>query len=1847
MPALHFRLIKTIALALCLSSFFISCKEESTSEPLSYNPAFNEFISGYTDFEISRTTPLLVRFVEDGVPNEKVGEPVENRIASISPDVKGTFKWADTKTIQFTPENKLESNKGFKISVQLSEIFKTIPDSLSTFRFIVNTKKQAFTLDYQGLAPSSSEDITSQKFIGEIKTADYEDLERVKNNVTASLTGESKSINWGEPQNGNTVFPFIIENIKRADDAQTLSIGIEKSFSEDPDFAISSFTVPAKGSFLFLSHRVVSFPEKYVLLEYTDPLDPKQNLNGLIRLQNTSFTTSIEGNKIKIFPKTSSKETLKLTVAGKVKNILGDICQEEESFQVSFVDHDPEVKVLGNGTITPQGDVLPFPFEAINLSAVDVRIIRINENNIQQFLQVNNLGGANQLKRVGEIVARKTIKLNPKLNLKEKNQHSIDLSKIIQTEPGAIYRVALGFRPSYSLYSCEKVDTANANRMLEVDKDWEEPEDNDYYDDYYDDYDYYYYSWRDRKDPCKTAYYNKNRAAERNILASNIGLIAKKGIKNDFYLTASNLKTTTPLSGVTFEIYNYQQRLLSTSTSGNDGMAQTDLKGHPYLLIAKKGEQRGYLRLDNGNTNSISNFDVSGATYQKGLNGFIYGERGVWRPGDDIFLTFILEDKEKTLPAQHPVSLEFINPKGQVVENITTKSGLNGFYHFKLKTNQESPTGSYHVRINAGGRTFHKYLSVETIQPNRLKINLDMQGKSIVKDENKEASLNAKWLHGATAKNLKADVSVSLTNTNTAFKGYGDYQFTYDSYGYSSSEELLFDGKLDEQGNAKFPLNLKTNDHVPGKMKARFNVKVYEPGGNFSVDAFSMDYHPYNGYTGIRTPEKGKHRYYYPTDKDLRIDLATVNTEGKAISGSSKVDVQVYKLDWRWWWDDGMDRIGYYSKNSRNLKVDKEVTLNDGLGYFNFKAAYDNWGRYLIVAENEFGHKSGKIIYVDWPNSNRSAESSSRGGAKMLTFTADKTDYKTDEEIKLSIPTPKKAKILVSIESGQKVIEQHWVESNGETSLFKFKATKEMAPSCYAYVTLIQPHGNVTNDLPLRMYGVIPIKVTDPLSRLKPALDMPAVLAPLSTINVEVSEEDGRPMTYTIALVDEGLLDLTRFKTPDAWSNFNKKQALRVKTWDNFDDVTTAEFDKIKNLLSIGGGASDSEKDDNKKATRFKPMVYFAGPFYLPTGTKKTHRIQIPNYIGSVKTMVVAGGNFTYGNTEKVTPVKKPLMVLGTLPRVVSPGERIKFPITTFVMDDKIKNVTLSIEPNEFLINKGNKTQLLTFSEQGDQQSGFDLLVAEKQGIAKVKVIATSGSERSVFEVELDVRSPNPPTVDIVNKSLSQGKSMSEKVQRFGIEGSNSVSVTISSTLPINLDDRLDYLIRYPYGCIEQTTSSVFPQVYLKNLVPLTNKEKQEIENNVKGGIKRLSLFQTSAGGFAYWPGNTYSNEWGSNYAGHFLLEAKNAGFYVPNNMLKSWKKYQKDMARSYRRTDRWYNDMTQAYRLYSLAKAGAPELGAMNKLKTGSLSEKAKWYLAGAYYLAGQRTIGKGLIKSLSTSVKDYQQFGQTFGSSTRDKAIILEVLTLMKSEQEAQALASEISKLLSDNERWMSTQTTAYSLIAIAKYLEKFPKPDALQADLIINGKTTKVDTKENMFKLDIADPSATTKIKIVNKSNGSLYTTVLNRGVSKVDKATDGSNLMSLNVSYIDMDGRAINPLELEQGTDFKMVVTVKNNSSLFLEQVALNTMMPSGWEIHNSRMTGISSGTNSTYDYQDIRDDRIYTFFDLRKYANKTFTFSLNASYLGQYFQPSIMVAPMYDESIYARKSGRIVEVVEQR
>ena len=800
-----------------------------------------------------------------------------------------------------------------------------------------------------------------------------------------------------------------------------------------------------------------------------------------------------------------------------------------------------------------------------------------------------------------------------------------------------------------------------------------------------------------------------------------------------------------------------------------------------------------------------------------------------------------------------------------------------------------------------------------------------------------------------------------------------------------------------------------------------------------------------------------------------------------------------------------------------------------------------------------------------------------------------------------------------------------------------------MAPNIYVHVSLLQAHAQTANDLPIRLYGVMPILVEDPNTHLNPVLTMPDKLEAESTVKIQISEKDKKHMTYTIAIVDEGILDLTNFKTPNPWEAFYAREALGVKTWDIYDWVIGAYGDKIERLISVGGDG-EIEGRKNKEANRFEPVAIFLGPFEYH-GSTQTHYVKLPKYIGSVRTMVIVGKDDAFGSVDKSTPVIKPLMILGTLPRVLSPGEKLKLPVSVFAMEKHIKNVTITCNTNDFLLVNGSKTQAIKFNKVGEQMVEFDIDVAKKLGIGKVEIIATSGSEKASYSIEIDVRNPNAEITKVIPQVIEGNKDWETKFTPIGIKGTNKAILEISSVPPINLQKRLRYLIKYPYGCIEQTTSSVFPQLYLADITELTNEQKNQSEAYIKTAIDKITDFQLYNGGIGYWANSTNVNQWATNYAGHFMLEAQKKGYAVPIDFIKKWTSYQKLKARNWT-DDGDVSQFIQAYRLYTLALAGESVIGAMNRLKElDALSDKAKWYLASAYYLSGKKKTAEKLIAGLNTYVPKYTELSYTYGSEVRDQAIILNTLTLLGKQSQAFGIVKEISEVLS-SKRWLSTQTIAYSLISISNYYKVNDPNLGLKFSYTINGKTETKSSANSILKIKIPIKSLNEQtIKINNKKSGILYARIVLEGIPELGNEFASSNNLSLSVNYKLPNGTAIQPDAIEQGTDFIAEVKVTNPSKYPYKEMAISQIFPSGWEIINARMFNIGNlGQSSTYTYQDIRDDRVYTHFDLKANESKTFRILLNASYIGDFYLPGVFTEAMYDGAINARSTGKWIKVV---
>jgi uncharacterized protein YfaS (alpha-2-macroglobulin family) len=861
----------------------------------------------------------------------------------------------------------------------------------------------------------------------------------------------------------------------------------------------------------------------------------------------------------------------------------------------------------------------------------------------------------------------------------------------------------------------------------------------------------------------------------------------------------------------------------------------------------------------------------------------------------------------------------------------------------------------------------------------------------------------------------------------------------------------------------------------------------------------------------------------------------------------------------------------------------------------------------------------------------------------MLRFSTDKPKYTVGDNAKIFIPSSEGGRALISIENGSKVLKTFWAKTKAGETAVDLAITPEMAPNVYISISLLQPHANTVNDSPIRMYGIVPIEVIDKNTILEPQISMPNELRPEQTVQLKVSEKQGKAMSYTVAIVDEGLLDLTRFQTPNAWSSFYTREALGVRTWDIYDAVIGAYGGKVNQVFAIGGDASLGG-GKAKKANRFQPVVQYYGPFQLGKGETKTLALKLPKYIGSVRTMIVAANAKTgaYGMAEKANAVKSPLMVLASLPRKISPSEKVTIPVTLFATAKNIKNVHLQIKTNSALKVVGKSSQQISFAVPDEKMAYFNLEVGSRTGLGKVQITATSGKEKSVYEVEIDVTNPNPITTTFTDIVIEPNSSKKIDWKLFGVIGSNQSKMEVSSVPTIDFSRRLEYLIQYPHGCVEQTTSAVFPQLYLNDVMDLNDSYKQKIQQNVSAGIQKLSNFQLANGGFSYWPGQGDADDWGTSYAGHFLLEAEKKGYVLPINFKNKWISHQQKTAKQWRFEKQYGNDLAQAYRLYTLSAAGSADMASMNRLReTVGISNEAKLRLSAAYSILKQKEAGMALLNKASLDKTDENQY-YYYGSNERNRAMALETVLLLGQKQKAFALATQLAKSLSSSD-WMSTQTTAYSLYAMSKFAQSNGSK-GIAVHYTNAGKTQTINTNKTLAQRQLSLVSGTNSVTIKNDKKNTIFVRILNSGILPVGKESVFQSNISAKTVFKDRKGQTISVSKIAQGTEFIAEVTLSNLKNEYVDNIALSQILPSGFEIVNTRYTNYGDATNNVADYIDIRDDRANYYFGLRSHETRTFKILLNASYLGTYYLPGLQCEAMYDHSFSARTKGEWIEVV---
>ena len=1853
---------------------FSSCK--SNQKDIIPSAEYAPYVNAYTGGVISQNSTIRIELTQDQ-PMVDLNQELKDNPFSFSPSLKGKTYWVSNNTIEFVPEEgALKPGAFYEGTFHLGD-FVDVDKKLEEFNFSFRVQERNFSIHTDPITVTATQP-DQVTVTGEIRFSDVVKKEEVEKMLTAG-SEKNKSYPIEITQTDHpTRYAFSISQITREAEDYQLEItakgnpaGIDRTQNE-------SILIPAKNSFRFLSAVRIDQPENGIEIIFSDPVSNTQDLKGLIDVPEVSSSIfQIKENKVFVYFEAGKQNKLTLNIHEGIRNSQDKPLGTSHSISFSELNLKPQVEMATSAAILPDSKSLIIPFRAVNLYAVDLSVIRIFENNVLMFMQNNSLSSANELRRSGRLVYKKTLWLakDSSKDVHRWEDYSIDLAGLIHQEPGAIYRVILSFRQEYSAYPCggsenkemQFADNKSSDNLTKVSGEtlseddeavWDTPETYYYYNGSVP-MDWSQYRWTERDNPCHPSYYmNSDRIAACNIFASNLGMIVKRNSLNKLWIAVNNILDTKPVAKAQVTIYNFQLQPIGKGETNGEGLVEITPKGVPFIAVAEADKQKAYVRVVDGEEQSVSRFDVGGKDIQKGLKGFIYGERGVWRPGDTLHISFMLEDREKRIPDKHPVALEIYNPRGQFYTKMISTQGTNGFYTFAVPTQADDPTGLWNAYVKVGGTAFHKGLRIETIKPNRLKITLALPTILQASSKDVYAPLTSSWLTGATASRLKAKVEMSLSKVNTQFKNYGQYLFNNPATDFTTVRADVFNGVLDAEGRAGVNIQLPVATGAPGMLNATLTTRVFEPGGDASIYSQTVPFSPFTSYVGINLNQpKGK---YIETDKDHVFDIVTVNDQGQPVNRSN-LEYKIYRISWSWWWENGEESFGTYINNSSITPVASgNLQTTGGKTSFKFRINYPDWGRYLVyVKDRESGHATGGTVYIDWPDWRGRSNKTDPSGIKMLAFSLDKDSYEIGETATAIIPAAAGGRALVSLENGSTVLQQQWLEvsDQGDTKL-TFKITPEMAPNVYLHISLLQPHAQTVNDLPIRMYGIAPVFVTNRQTILQPQIKMPEVLRPETDFNVTVSEKSGKPMTYTLAIVDDGLLDLTNFKTPDPWNEFYAREALGIRTWDMYDDVLGASGGRYSSLFSTGGDASLKPAD--AKANRFKPVVKFIGPFYLAKGKQQTHTLKLPMYVGSVRAMVVAGQDGAYGNAEKTAFVRTPLMLLSTLPRVLSTQEEITVPVNVFAMENQVKNVTVSLEASGAGVQiTGNRQQSLTFDQPGDQLAYFTLKTGSKTGKATIHLTASGNGQQTKETIEIEVRNPNPVVTLRNSQWIEAGQEAELSYTLAGSSSANNqVQLEVSRIPSVDISRRFDFLYNYQHHCTEQLTSKALPLLFVSQFKAVDEQEAEKIKTNVQEAIRQIYARQLPNGGFVYWPGNAVADEWITSYTGMFLTLAQEKGYAVHPNVLNKWKRFQRAAAQNWRMPQEasnwqiWQSELQQAFRLYTLALAGAPEYGAMNRMKEQpGLSIQAKWRLAAAYALTGKMKPAGELVYNAETTVIPYSSMNLIYGSSDRDEAMILETLILMKRDRDALQQAKKVSQNLAQ-ENWFSTQSTAFALMAMGRLAEQLS--GTLDFTWNWNGKQQPaVKSAKAVFEKEIATSPKSGTVSVKNKGKGALSVDLITRTQLLNDTLPAIADNIRLDVKYTDMAGSPISVEDIRQGTDFMSAVTLSNISGTSdYSNLALTHIIPSGWEIYNERMIvpeASSSNSNEAntpessadkYTYKDIRDDRVLTYFDLRRGESKTFTVRLQATYAGNFILPAIQCEAMYDAAVQARtKAGR--------
>jgi len=1764
------------------------------------------------------------------VGKDKEGEILGRDPGKITPPVGGVWKWQASNVLRFQPSGSFSPATDYTITL-VPEVLLP-PGQGFKGKTEINFRTDEFKVEQVTI---NEEPLLERKntlaLIGEVRFNYSVDPEVIGRKVR--LVDPAEKAGGKEKQ-----IPIKLETTYWSDVIKWKSDPIEKEKDErELKFIILGDLTPAQGNvplggdythpiLIGSKDRLVvreaspkaEYKKSSLKIAFSSPVNPDIASSYINTKPEVKYTIQRDRNELILKGEFNPGGTYKLTIGKGLPAIDDAVLQEEYRTEITFPDLEPSVEFESKGMFLSSKGTHAVKLKTINMDSVNLDIDRVYLNNL--FFLLESYGYSvwrdsyykgDISNALGNSILTKEIKIQKKQN--EEVVTTLNLKRYIPDKEPGLYRI--GITPK-GLYE----------------------------------------------------------GVQKWLLITDLGIVAKRG-NDEFLVWVSSFASLQPIEGAQVKIISKQNQLIAGGRTDANGilrienLKKTLEKNTPYMITVEKGKDFSFLLFGQMGIDT-SGLDVGGATSTTtGYSAYVYGERDIYRPGETVEGIAIIRDSNLKTPLPMPLVLRHKDPKGRISKTIKETVMANGLLPFALPIPAYAPTGYHTLEMIAGETTIGQYrFQVEEFVPDRIKVTIEEEKENVLLGEQIRYRTRGTYLFGPPAAGLSVETRVTLVPRDFLPKGYEGFVFTNPERQFSPKEILSDKGELNEEGIKEFTATLPGDLRPPSSLEAVITARVQESGGRGVTGRNVIAVHPYPYYLGLK--RKDSNQYAEP-GKEVVFEYVALSPgdgdEGKGVkevkTGALRAELFLDR------WNTVLRRTSsgnYKYESIRDPLLVETKTIEPANSRRSFTFTPTEYGSYRVVLTDPVGGASTEVQFYasGWGFSAWAIENPGR-----VEMDLEKEEYLPGERAVLQIRSPFPGKLLLTVERDR----IYYVETDtlsGNTAKISIPVTEEYRPNAYITATIIRSSKDLEPGSAGRAFGAIPINVDRNANRIDIKITAPEEIKPLGPLEIEVNTLPETPIT--VAAVDEGILQLITQKTPDPFSFFYQKLALGVGIYDIFSLLLPDV--KIEGVSPPGGG-SDLLKESQFVSTegirRVKPVAFWSGIVETDANGKARVKFNIPEFQGAIRIMAVASKDKRFGSAEGITRVKSPLVMLSTIPRFLSLNETAMVPVS--VRNDTGKEGAFKVklgavgpvavkgeaqkegegtEQGGREKEKGKKAdggqkkeaeQDVKIPNGGEKTIYFTINTFDETGDVSLKLSLSGNGESTTSTTDVSIR-PDLPVERIENAGRIAGETTD-----LGIGEEDSLrpqtitrELRISRLPLIEFSGKLDSLLNYPYGCLEQVTSTVFPLLYLADIAKELEPElfkKSNLEGLVQEGIRRIGTMQLSGGGFSLWPEGDVVQPWASIYASHFLVEARRAGYYVENSLYSGAMEFLRNEAKA--KQSYSTGELERAvYALYVLGRAGKADVGTMDYIRKNdkdNLTVESRALLGATYTALGNTEALKDMLKGIDDIENVARETGDNFDSTVRNRALLL--LALMDSAPSDPRVPELVERLARDArvDTWWTTQETSFALLAIGQFIKRQTEEAPYSGTVYLGDKP--IATFKGDKTLALSDIGGTEPIKIVmdkGYKEGSAFYSLITRAVPTRKGFKPVQNGLEVKREYLTQSGTPINPNDIKQG-DLIVVRTEIRSTSGRLRNLVIQNLLPSGLEVENPRLKSTetipwATGEKLEPDYQDIRDDRVLIFTDLEDSKWYSYYTLLRVVNPGTFSVPPVQAEAMYAPNI---------------